>query len=141
MAHVPSSRPRSSSAAATCNSAWGIYPERHLLAYLSGVIQRGRPPFSGCVMPPAGTADRPAMGPESSSHKVTITPNRWLIEALVAGGRQIANQAQGRGVFESDRLNEPSMTFSQEVFGRMCLIPGLRLHGAAHQRGGCFQAA
>ncbi len=46
------------------------------------------------------------MGPESSSHKVTITPNRWLIEALVAGGRQIANQAQGRGVFESDRLNE-----------------------------------
>ena len=28
------------------------------------------------------------------------------IEALVKGGRQIANQARGRGVFESDRLNE-----------------------------------
>ena len=27
-----------------------IYPERHLLAYLSGIIQRGRPPLFGNVM-------------------------------------------------------------------------------------------
>jgi hypothetical protein len=46
------------------------------------------------------------MGPESSSHKVTIIPNRWRGEVLVVGGRQIVSQARGRGSFESNRLIE-----------------------------------
>jgi hypothetical protein len=46
------------------------------------------------------------MGPESGSHKVTITRTGGTCEALVAAGRQIANQARSRGGFQSNRLNE-----------------------------------
>ena len=46
------------------------------------------------------------MGPESSSHKVTIIPNRWRGAVLAAVGRQIVSQARSRGTFESNRLTE-----------------------------------
>jgi hypothetical protein len=41
-----------------------------------------------------------------SRHFRGETPCENVTEALVAGGRQIANQARSRGGFESNRLNE-----------------------------------
>ena len=73
------------------------------------------------------------MGLRSSSHKVTITPNRWHIEALAAAGRQIANQARSRGVLSQTGSTSTSPTFSQGVLPAVALLSPTRAPlGLAH---------
>jgi hypothetical protein len=46
------------------------------------------------------------MGPESSSHKVTLIPTGGALEVLAGVGRQIVSKARSHGSFESNRLSE-----------------------------------
>jgi hypothetical protein len=65
------------------------------------------------------------MGPGSGSHKVTITPHQWHVRrSLQTVDRSLTRPEAG--VFLSQTVStSASSTFSQGLFGRMWLIPGL----------------
>ena len=73
------------------------------------------------------------MGPESSSHKVTITPSRWLVRRSSQTVDRSITRPEA-GVFLSQTVStSTSSEFSQGLFERMWLVPDFRQHRASGQ--------
>jgi hypothetical protein len=65
------------------------------------------------------------MGPESGSHKVTITPRRWHVRRSSQPIDRSLTRLEAGGFSSQTVSTSASVTFSQGLFGRMWLIPGL----------------
>jgi hypothetical protein len=65
------------------------------------------------------------MGPESGSHKVTITPRRWHVRRSSQPIDRSLTRLEAGGFSSQTVSTSASVTFSQGLFGRMWLIPGV----------------
>jgi hypothetical protein len=73
------------------------------------------------------------MGPESSSHKVTITPNRWQMRRPSQSVDRSLTRPEAGGFSSQTVSTSASMTFSQGVFPLSMSAP--RAGGGAPQAG------
>jgi hypothetical protein len=63
------------------------------------------------------------MGPESSSHKVTITPSRWLLRRSSQTVDRSLTRPEAGGFSSQTASTSTSVTFSQGVFPLLMSAP------------------
>src|SRR5712691_3783761 len=71
------------------------------------------------------------MGPGSSSHKVTFTPNRWLMRRSQKTVDRSLTRPEAGGFSSQTVSTSTSMTFSQGVFPQKMSAPQDALYAAA----------
>jgi len=76
------------------------------------------------------------MGPESSSHKVTITPNQWHVRRSLKAVDRSLTRPEAGGFSSQTVSTSTSPTFSQGVFPqKMILLAKSREARACSDRG------